>query len=77
MAECAFSYECRECHEVTVLNLDFDDVCRWKGGELIQKVFPQLSEDVRELMISQVCGKCFAELFEGIEPSDDEEMPAF
>jgi hypothetical protein len=78
MAICRFSYECRECKEVTLLDLDFDDVARWKAGALIQNVFPQLSEGVRELMISGICGNCFDDLFADEQPSEfDDEAPAF
>lgn len=77
LGTCAFSYECAECHEATILHLPFNDVARWRGGELIQRVFPQLSEDVRELMISGICGKCFDQLFDGEEGQHDDEAPAF
>ena len=78
---CRFSYRCRECGEATLLDLSMTDVTRWRGGELIQRVFPQLSEDVRELMISGTCGKCFDQLFttegERCDGDGDDDVPAF
>jgi hypothetical protein len=74
---CRFSYECRECHQVKTFDLSFADVCRWKGGELIQNVFPQLSEGDRELMISGNCGECFDEMFESMDDLPDDYAPAF
>lgn len=78
MAICRFSYQCRECHEVTLLDLEWHDVARWKAGALIQNVFPTMPEDIRELMISGTCGKCFDKLFADSEDPDvDDEAPAF
>lgn len=74
-----FSYQCRDCKEVTLLDLNVDDVRRWKAGELIQDVFPTMPEDIRELMISGTCGKCFDALFidEAIGELGDDDAPAF
>ena len=63
-----YPYRCNECGDETVLQLKDADVKRWKNGDLIQRVFPQLSESERELMISGTCGDCFDKLF----PEDNE-----
>ena len=55
--------QCTECDKIIELDLPAADVKRWRNGEMIQDVFPQLSVDDRELMISQMCGKCFDLLF--------------
>lgn len=36
---------------------------RYMEGNHVQRVFPELSDDDRELFISGVCGKCFNKLF--------------
>ena len=58
-----YSYTCRECGITKTFELREEDVNRWKAGALIQNVFPKISIDDRELMISQTCGACFDKLF--------------
>jgi len=60
---------CRKCHEPHSLWLDPTLVQRWESGELIQDVFPHLTPDQRELMISGICGACWDRMW----PDDDEE----
>ncbi len=51
---------------------------RWKNGELIQKVFPELDANTREFMISGQCGQCFDEAWEeDYDAEDDGSMPDF
>lgn len=53
---------CGEYHEVMVSEADY---AAWQGGELVQNAFPYLSADEREILISGVCPKCWAETFGG------------
>ena len=48
------------------LNLDVtqEQLNRWKGGELIQKVFPHLSVDEREFLMTGIIGEEWNELTE-------------
>jgi hypothetical protein len=57
-------YTCRECGETKILFLRLQDLQRWKSGEVIQRVFPDLSQSDRELMMSGICGECFDDFFE-------------
>ena len=57
-------YTCRECGETKILFLRLQDLQRWKSGEVIQRVFPDLSQGDRELMMSGICGECFDDFFE-------------
>ena len=59
-----FTFTCSECGQSSRLQLDRGALERWKGGELIQRAFPDLSADDRELMISGLCGACFDLLFD-------------
>jgi len=57
------SITCRVCssnHLVPVNRCDFD---AWQEGELIQKAFPYLSADERELLKSRTCGVCWDAMF--------------
>ena len=35
-----------------------------KGAEKIQDIFPELSADEREILITGMCGRCFDKMFE-------------
>jgi len=57
--------ECGESHTIQAKSFDF---IRWeKGEENIQNIFPYLSTDDREMMISNICPKCFDKFFGGKE----------
>jgi len=43
---------------------------KYKAGELIQNALPELSEDYRELLITNTCGECFDKMFEDDEESE-------
>jgi hypothetical protein len=42
--------------------LDANKVRRWQNGEYIQDVFPELTPNEREMLISSVCPKCWETL---------------
>ena len=55
--------ECDMCHKSYDLPVEASDVIRWnRRGIVAQKYFPKLTDDQRELLISQTCGSCFDEL---------------
>lgn len=43
-----------------------DDYCyrQWRGGELIQRAFPSMTDDERELLVSGTHPECFNALFD-------------
>lgn len=52
---------CGAEHSVEVYLAQFED---WQNGELIQKAMPDLTPTEREQLISRMCPKCQAEVFE-------------
>ncbi len=68
------SYECIQCGKVEVMRLDRTQWERWQGGELIQRCFPQLSDDQREIMISHICGVCFDKITEEPDEPDEDDI---
>ena len=46
------------------LNVTQEQLNRWKNGELIQKVFPDLSTDEREFLMTGIIGEEWNELTE-------------
>jgi hypothetical protein len=61
---------CCVCNEYEVWSLDRQLVERWQGGENIQRVFPNMSAEEREVLISGIHPACWDKLFPGEE--DDE-----
>jgi len=59
----SFTRSCTVCHTVHVIEVDKEKYDRWRGGELIQNVWPELTIVEREIMISGTCGPCFDKLF--------------
>ena len=51
---------CGTEHEVFVDTNDFID---WQEGKYVQQVWPNLTADDREVMISGTCGPCFDKMF--------------
>lgn len=59
--------KCMSCGITTVIKVKEDDYYEWKEGQLIQRAFPYLSANERELLISQICGTCFDSNFSQYE----------
>ena len=54
---------CRMCRTPHTLLVNINDVADWQRGKYIQDAMPYLSADERELLISNTCGVCWAEMF--------------
>lgn len=60
------SITCKMCAEPCEMELPAKGFFRWHvDGELIQNAMPELSPDVREILISGICGSCFDRMFSG------------
>jgi len=73
MREIKLLYNCIFCgntEEIIVKEKDYEAYLRGEGH--IQEIFPYLTADQREIMISGICGKCF----DGILEDDDEDEEA-
>lgn len=55
--------KCIMCKELTQIQIPESNWKRYIAGENIQDCLDFLSADLRELMISKTCGKCFDKLF--------------
>jgi len=62
---------CRMCDEYELWVLDSVAVARWQGGELIQDVFPEMSTEDREMLITGTHPACWDRLFPKDEDSDE------
>ena len=65
--------KCRECEEDFTFEAPMSGILKWKDGMLIQKALPELSAELREVLISHVCPKCWDTMF----PPEDEEDKGF
>lgn len=56
---------CRKCGEKFKINCTEEQFFEFKEGKKkIQSIFPELSPDIRELFLTNQCGKCFDKIFE-------------
>jgi hypothetical protein len=62
---------CRSCKDRYDIEARESHLRLWQSGALIQNALPYLTIDERELLISQTCNKCFADMF----PIDEEIEP--
>lgn len=60
---------CCVCGRASSLTVDAAKVARWRSGEHVQDVWPELPADERELLIAGTHPKCWDELF----AEDDED----
>lgn len=55
---------CRHCRESYIVPISKQEYLNWiKKGTFVQKEFPKLDPNERELLISQTCGNCWNKIF--------------
>lgn len=57
--------QCPSCKLEQKMNVLASRYDRWNRGELIQNVFPYMSADQRELLITGICKVCWDLTFRG------------
>lgn len=63
--------ECPICHHANKVMVNEEDYLAWAfDGELAQNAFPYLTTDEREMLMSGICPKCWAQTF-GDEDKED------
>jgi len=55
---------CNQCNELHQIHIYKEDYKAWENSKLIQEAMPYVPKDIRELLISGICGSCFDGLFE-------------
>lgn len=62
---------CNDCEKVHSIHVTQEQLNRYEAGdEHVQDIFPELSADDRELLITGTCGACFDKLFLFAEAGD-------
>ena len=64
---------CTVCHKTSKVALQKASFIRWRDGEHVQNVWPEMTPDERELLITGTHPKCWDEMF-GKAPVDWDEM---
>ncbi len=59
--------ECRQCQREFEIPVTDNQIADWKGGGLIQRVMPNLTNSQRELLMTRTCGDCFDKMFAPVE----------
>ncbi len=55
--------QCVVCGQHAVIELDPVKIARWKAGGLVQDVWPEQSDEWREMLITGTHPKCWTDLF--------------
>ena len=63
---------CPMCQSMNSVEVDDKDLIKWQNGESIQKAFPYLNANEREIIQTGICPTCWDKMF-GIEPEEDED----
>ena len=62
---------CGCCGKSSVVLVPTDRLLRWRAGQHVQHAFPELSEVVRELLMSGTHPECWDAMFADWEPFED------
>ena len=59
---------CYKCGKSSIIEVDSIGYQKWQSGTLIQKAFPEMPKESRELLLSGIHPECWNEMF---KDSDD------
>jgi NOL1/NOP2/fmu family ribosome biogenesis protein len=54
---------CLYCGKTSEVELDLEKVRRWQAGEHVQNVWPEMTTDEREVLITGIHGPCWDAIF--------------
>lgn len=54
---------CPFCHKKSTVTVPTAGYCKWINGDLIQNAMPNSCADVREVLITGICPKCWDKTF--------------
>ena len=58
---------CAMCHETYTYVVSFEQYMSWRAGDLVQRAFPDMPREDREMFVSETCNSCFHKLFDGMQ----------
>lgn len=60
--------ECWRCASITSIIVNKEDLVDWMSGDgPIEDILYYLSDNERELLLSNTCGRCFDSLFDALD----------
>ena len=65
---------CTVCDQYELWVLDSEAVARWQEGEYVDKAFPSMSAEEREMLITGTHPACWDKLFPKEEESDESQQ---
>lgn len=69
--------KCPCCGKLQTLEVNENEYQEWLAGKSVQKAFPNLNEDQREILMSGICPECWDTIFPEEEEEDDSEYNEF
>jgi len=63
--------ECQDCKTEYHFKATDNQIKKLQQGVRIQDALPHVSANIREIVISGICGKCFDKLFQSFEGEDE------
>lgn len=66
---------CTLCEKTSTVELDSEDIAKWRDGALIQDVWPELTPQIRELLMSGTHPECWESMFRAL--NNDNEIEFF
>lgn len=63
--------QCDMCKRRTVIAVDRLALIAWENGRLIQDVWPEISADIREVLMTGFDPRCWESLFPDLEMGND------
>ena len=64
---------CPHCHKLQTIEVNEIQYSDWMAGKNIQKAFPDLTADQREILMSGICPECWDEIFQDEDEEDIQE----
>lgn len=55
--------DCPCCGKTHSVKVKENDYVNYKNGFLVQRAFPYLSSEDREILVSGICGSCWNKIF--------------
>lgn len=58
-----FNVTCPQCRQITAITVERDKLQQWRAGTYVQRIWPELTPDQRELLVTGTHPQCFDAMF--------------
>lgn len=63
MSHHKINLKCQYCGKEIQINVTQEQIDKYQSGELIQRAFPNLTAEQREMLLTGTCGECWDKIF--------------